>query len=197
MKQCPSNRQSGMVLLFCLMFLTALTLLGLSASADSILQQQLASNLQHTQKAKQAAAAALNWAEHWLIKMQGPAPETCITACAGFTVHPLGTLAPHPEFESLDWWQSHGFEAGIDPLTNERLTSIGSDSIDPQLWLIEVIHDQPSTNVNPATGKVWYRLLARGSGQTETAISVVESIVVKSWPVDSKNDGRIAWRELR
>lgn len=51
--------ESGMVLLFCLLFLTAMTLLGLSASADAILQNQLAANLRETEQSKQSALVAL------------------------------------------------------------------------------------------------------------------------------------------
>ena len=201
MKARPSGSQSGMVLLFCLMFLTALTMLGLSTSADTILQHQLASNLQQTELAKQTARATLHWAEQWLDELQGPAPETCSTACDGFTVHPLGRLTLHPEFADLDWWQSHGYEAGVDPLTGERVASIGVSTIHPPLWVIEIIHDLPASGDNANPDLVWYRILARGSGRTDTAVSVVESVVAKSWSVDDEQNqqtnGRVSWRELR
>ena len=45
------NPQNGMVLLLCLIFLTALTLLGLSAASDTILQTQLSANLQEAERA--------------------------------------------------------------------------------------------------------------------------------------------------
>lgn len=201
MNICPPGSQSGMVLLFCLMFLTALTILGLSASADTILQHQLATNLQQTELAKQTARTTLHWAEQWLDEIQGPAPETCSTACEGFTVHPLGRLTPHPEFANLNWWQSHGYEAGVDPLTGERLASIGISTIHPPLWIIEVIHDLPTGGESANPDLVWYRIVARGSGETDRAVSVVESIVAKSWSVDDEQNkqitGRVSWRELR
>ena len=57
--------QTGMVLLLCLIFLMALTLLGLSASSDTILQSKLANNLQESERARQSALSALSWAEQW------------------------------------------------------------------------------------------------------------------------------------
>ena len=193
--------QSGMVLLFCLMFLTALTILGLSASSDTILQHQLATNLQQTELVKQTARTTLLWAEQWLDELQGPAPEACSTACEGFTVHPPGRFALHPEFANLDWWQSHGYEAGIDPLTGERLASIGINAIHPSLWVIEIIHDLPASGDNADPDLVWYRILARGSGQTDMSVSVVESVVAKSWSAGGEQslqaNGRVSWRELR
>jgi len=194
-----------MVLLLCLLFLTALTLLGLSASADVVLQNQLAANLQESERAKQSALAALSWAEDWLLDLQGTAPEPCITPCEGFKLHPSGNLLPHPEFEDLSWWQTQGYEAGIDPLTGSRLAGFAAGNASPPMWIVEVVHEIPASydgsTEAPTDALAWYRILARGSGQTDTAISVVESIVKRSWPaVDStstSNGGRVSWRELR
>ena len=90
--------QSGMVLLLCLIFLMALTLLGLSASSDTILQSKLANNLQESERASQSALSALSWAEQWLLEFDGPAPETCSAPCDGLYLHATGSLPNHPEF---------------------------------------------------------------------------------------------------
>lgn len=208
--------QAGMVLLICLIFLTALTLLGLSASADTVLQNQLTANLQETQRAKQSALAALSWAEHWLLELDSTAPKNCAEACDGLKMHSLGGLPPQPEFKDLSWWIDHGHEAGIDPITGDRKATVSAGSINPPVWIIEAIHAiQPSEN--PATDlQLWYRILVRGSGWTNAAVSVVESIVVRSWPSSdsvelpgteasgacpdsgpTKKCGRVSWRELR
>lgn len=205
-----------MVLLLCLIFLTALTLLGLSASAEAILQNQLAANLQESERAKQSALAALTWAENWLLTIDGPAPEICSTDCTGLKVHAPGDLPVNLESEGLPWWLDHGYEAGIDPLTGERLSVITGGSIVPPVWLIEVVHEVPPADDGSTELQVWYRVLARGNGHTDSGISVVESIVVRSWAVDDSNVqpetgtaalcpgsrpsaecGRVAWRELR
>jgi Tfp pilus assembly protein PilX len=210
MNSCPSERypaksQAGMVLLLCLLFLTALTLLGLSASADVVLQNQLAANLQESERARQSALAALTWAEDWLLELQGTAPEPCLTPCEGFKLHPSGNLLPHPEFEDLSWWRTQGYEAGIDPLTGNRLVSLAANNVNPPMWIVEVVHEIPASD-NGSTDALtdalaWYRIVARGNGQTDTAISVVESIVEKSWPAadstNTSNGGRVSWRELR
>ena len=205
-----------MVLLLCLIFLTALTLLGLSASAEAILQNQLAANLQETERAKQSALAALTWAENWLLTIDGSAPAICSTDCAGLKVYAPGDLPANLESESLSWWLDHGYEAGIDPSTGERLSVITGSSIVPPVWLIEVVHEVPPANDGSTDLQVWYRVLARGNGHTDTGISVVESIVVRAWAVDDSNVqpetgtyalcpgsrpsaecGRVAWRDLR
>jgi len=211
--QTASANQGGMVLLMCLIFLMALTLLGLSASSDTILQNKLASNLQETERAKQSALLALSWAEKWLLELDGPAPQSCADICDGLYLHAGGDLPPHPEFESFSWWLDHGHEAGVDPLTGERITAISSDSANVPVWIIEVAQTiPPGENGNPDL-QVWYRILARGTGRKDTAVSVIESTLVRSWPADGAAVatlpgscagsepaaicGRFAWRELR
>lgn len=210
------HKQTGMVLLFCLIFLNALTLLGLSASADAVLQNKLAANLKESEHAKQSALAALSWAEHWLLALDGPAPESCTEACDGLYVHARGDLPAHPEFENLSWWMEHGHEAGIDPLTGHRITTISANSFNRPVWIIEAVHSIPPAQNGTEDLQVWYRILARGTGQTSTGISVIESMVVRSWATLDNTDftetgtsgscpgseaiakcRRVSWRELR
>jgi Tfp pilus assembly protein PilX len=208
--------QTGMVLLLCLIFLMALTLVGLSASSDTILQNKLAANLQESERAKQSALLSLSWAEQWLLALDGVPPEVCTSPCDGLTLHAAGDLSPHPESEEFSWWIDQGHEAGINPLTGDRIETISSDSISPPVWVIEVVRTvPPDVDANPDL-LVWYRILARGSGRTASAISVIESTVVRSWPVVVSNEppgpktplscfrlalpakcGRYSWRELR
>ena len=208
--------QSGMVLLLCLIFLMALTLLGLSASSDTILQSKLANNLQESERARQSALSALSWAEQWLLEFGGPAPETCSAPCDGLYLHATGSLPDHPEFESYSWWLSQGHEAGVSPLTGEQIATISGDSINTPVWVVEIIHTSPPTENGTSDFQVWYRILARGNGRTETAVSVIESTVVRSWPSVEDTGlsvtavpspcpgteppalcGRFSWRELR
>jgi Tfp pilus assembly protein PilX len=190
-----------MVLLLCLLFLIALTLLGLSASADAILQSQLAANLQEKERAKQSALAALSWAEDWVLDLEGTAPESCLTPCEGFKLHPAGDLIPHPEFEGLSWWRSQGYEAGIDPLTGARLITFAANSVNPPMWIIEVVHENPAADDGATDARAWYRILVRASGSTDRAIAVIESTVTRPWSSDESSGtadkGRVSWRELR
>ena len=205
-----------MALLLCLIFLMALTLIGLSASSDTILQNKLAGNLQESERAKQSALLPLSWAEQWLLALDGVPPEVCTTPCEGLYLHAEGGLPAHPESESFSWWMDQGHEAGINPLTGDRIATISSDSIYTPVWVIEVVQTIPPTEGTNPDLQVWYRVLARGSGRTDSAVSVIESIVVRSWPVVADTEppetetppscfrlelpvkcGRYAWRELR
>ena len=188
-----ARAQGGVVLLLCLLFLMALTLLGLSASSDTVLQSKLAANLQDSERARQSALLALSWAENWLLSLDGPAPGYCPDACDGLRLHAGGDLPLHPEYEDIGWWLVNGHEAGVDPLTGERLETITADSINAPAWIIETVHSiSPAESGNPDL-QVWYRILARGTGRTETAVSVVESVYVRSWPaIDDSGTSAVA-----
>jgi len=194
--------QNGMVLLLCLIFLTALTLLGLSASAEAILQNKLSANLRESELAKQSALSALSFAENWLMSLDGPAPEICNTVCIGLKIHAADSLPENPESKDLSWWEAQGHEAGIDPQTAERVSQNLVGSTSPAFWVIEVMHEKPSSESESTDLRVWYRILARGSGKTSTGVSVIESIIVRNWttvesPETIAKNGRVAWRELR
>ena len=204
-----------MVLLLCLIFLTSLTLLGLSASAEAILQNKLTTNLRESERAKQSALSALSWAETWLLALDDSAPESCSTACSGLKLHAQGSLPPGPEFKDISWWETQGHEAGIDPQTGARMSDLAIGSFTPPFWVIETVHETPPSEDGSTGLQVWYRILARGSGSTSSGVSVIESIIVRSWGVaeSSEDDetaiaaacpgaepaadcGRVAWREL-
>jgi len=204
----------GMVLLLCLLFLLVLSLLGLSASAETVLQGKLSANLQDSERAKQSASLASSWAGHWLLSLEGPAPEFCTASCDGLILHAPGGLPPSPETESVDWWMANGQEAGVDPITGERLQTIGGDSAYAPVWIIQTVKTITPAESGEPDLQIWYRILARGAGHSETAVSVVESLVVRSWPVAPDDGsfsiadgicpgstptaicGRFAWREI-
>jgi len=204
------------VLLLCLLFLTALTLLGLSASAETVMQDTLASNLQETQRARQSALATQLWAEQWLLGLGGTELLSCTHPCHGLFIHAAGSLPVRPEVEDLSWWTANGHEAGVDPLTGQRLATLATDGFSPPMWVIERVHHTAAAESGAADDQAWYRILARGSGQTLTGVSVVESIVARPWlptgtpdPANDTQQGRcpgfdpgvpcqrIAWRSLR
>lgn len=208
-----------MVLLLCLMLLCSLTLVGLSATADSLLQQQLAANEQDTERARQTALAALSWAEDWLLKLDGAAPPVCTAACDGLILHAASGLPAHPERKDAQWWAANGHEAGIDPLTGGSLLSLSSANAQPAYWLVESAHSESLAN---GTTMIWYRILVRATGRRETSVSVVESLLLRAWPQaggavtggdttgageaapgscsslsSAPACGRLAWRQLR
>lgn len=192
--------QQGMVLLLCLIFMTSLTLLGLTATTDTITQRQLASNLLDAERTRQAGQLALQWAENWLLESSGPAPAICSSSCTGFYAHPVGSLVANIQSEDAAMWQALGFEAGVDPATGARLATLPTSGANPAMWIIQNLHHSAAASDGSTPELDWYRILVRATGQSETSVSVVESVVSKSWAEDETATAfskRVAWQELR
>jgi type IV pilus assembly protein PilX len=84
----PSARARGFVLVIALVFLTLLTLLGISALSNTSLQEKMAHNIKEKVLSQQVADGALLLAERWLVslppdqaaiqftnRLDGPAPD--------------------------------------------------------------------------------------------------------------------------
>lgn len=209
-------------MVLCLMFLTALTLLGLSASADTLLQRQLSANFLETQRANQSALAGQSWVESWLLNFHSPISEPCSSPCEELKIHIPDSLPEHPEWEDLSWWRDQGYEAGINPITGDRMVNISPNSSHPPIWVIEAVHQAPASDDASTPARSWYRILVRGSGRSDTAVAVVESVIARPWVTITTADtadsiitmnpnltsicydststlpcGRVSWRQLR
>lgn len=194
------TRQQGMVLLLCLIFMTALTLLGLSASTDTITQTQLAANLHDAERARQNAQLSLQWAEQWLSGLAGPAPQSCSSGCSGFVTQPAASLGHDLQSASFTWWTAHGYEVGLDPQSGVRLASVGVPGADPPIWIIQSLYHSAATADGSTPALDWYRILVRTTGQSSNTVAVTESIVKKSWGATGSAAlpvSRVAWQELR
>jgi hypothetical protein len=108
-----------------------------------------------------------------------------------------------------------GHEAGIDPLSGDRLATISGESANAPVWIIEVVQTIVPAENGTTDLQVWYRIMARGTGRTDTSVAVVESIVGRSWPIVAETGlptpggsgpcpgsvspaicGRFAWQEI-
>ena len=193
------SSQRGVVLLFCLIFMTSMTLLGLSATSDTITQTQLASNLRDAALARQSAKLSLAWAEQWLKDFNGPAPQSCSSQCSGFYAHPANTLGYDLPVQSLAWWVARGFAVGLDPVTGANLSATASSGADPAIWIVQKLHHSPASSDGSVPPLDWYRILVRTTGSNPNTVSVLESIVSKDWSNSSATpwSTRVSWQELR
>jgi hypothetical protein len=177
------------------------------------MQDRLAGNLRETGQARQSALMAQDWAEGWLLGHGENAPVPCALPCVGLVIHAGGTLPPRPGIEDFSWWLANGMEAGVDPVSGERLDTLSVDSATPPMWVIETLHQVTPASASGIETQAWYRILARGSGRSGRGVAVVESIVTRPWRpsatpgvvIEGPCPGfdssykcqRVAWRALR
>lgn len=187
----------GAVLLLCIMLLAAVTLLGLAAASDYVLQERMSNNLAGGAYAEQSANAALGWGEAWLMGLAGSErPTACNEPCAqSDIIRTEGAYGPTPQHQDSDWWQQHGFAAGHDPVSGALLDAVQAEMANQAYWLIEEIHisnwqqDQlPGPEQGAGSEMGYYRIYASGSALHSMRFSVTESIVARPW-------GNAAWTD--
>jgi Tfp pilus assembly protein PilX len=209
-----ANSQAGIALLLCLLFLTAMALTGLNASADAILQNQLAANLKAQQQAEQAANDALDWAENWLRALELPAPASYSELQQPSYLSTLTDLPENVEQASIAWWRENAYQAGSYPENADKTPASSHYQAGQSLWMVIPVHWQPPAFDGSRGSRAWYRIVARGSQAETINVSIVESLFVRTWPSDEQlttaginnetwcvakpgDCGRRAWRKMR
>ncbi len=159
--------QKGAVLITSLMILLVLTLIGVTAMTTSTLEERMAGNLKDVNLAFQAAESALRDGEVWLANLSTrPAPVTSCGSppCAVWELNQIGDLKSF----AGSWWQSNA---------TAYSGSIGEVNSQPR-YVIEYYDTIPDSIVKPSTGggRYFYLLTARGTGGTDNAQVLLQSV---------------------
>ncbi|WP_243042428.1 pilus assembly PilX family protein [Dyella sedimenti] len=197
------HHQRGAVLVVALIFLVLLTILAISASTRSLLQERMAGGLRNAQLAEMAAESALRGAEWRLWVAGGQGGIRCgseiIVDC--YVYSPANPIARVETFRTSAGWvtdgatEYKGHDGGYDytTLAGSKLTSdqrlVAVLAHNPRYLIEDLGEERPpgtgsqhesgvtsSTNTgagNPSTHI--YRITARGVGGSENAVRVVES----------------------
>jgi type IV pilus assembly protein PilX len=197
------TRQRGVVLVVALIFLLLLTMLAVSASGHSLLQERMAGGLRNAQQAEFAAETALRGAEWRLWKAASAAPINCgtslITDC--YVYDPAHPIAVVQNFRTKGGWVTEGateYKGGSGTQDYTTLSGIGLDDDARKVavlaknpfYIIEDLGPELPPGAGPAheagvtssnstgptnTGRHVYRITARATGGNENVVRVVES----------------------
>lgn len=188
-----ARRQKGVVLITALIFLLLITILAISASGTSLLQQKLAGGLRNAQLADWSAESALRGAE-WRLWRASADPSTRMV-CGSSS---LATCYPYTPvlnptvlaFRMSTGWVTTGATtyAPVDYRTASSDSTFGLKN--NPVYIIEdlglelppnagVQHESGATGAQGAgytsTNRHVYRITARGMGNNENAIRVLET----------------------
>jgi type IV pilus assembly protein PilX len=188
--------QRGVVLVVALIFLLLITLLALSASGTSLLQEKLVGGLRNSQLADWSAESALRGAE-WRLWLASSDPSTRMQCGTGTLNDCYVYNAATPNQTAVDfraktgWFTTGGTEytpEGVDYTTKSADQSFGL-AHNPY-YLIEDLgrevpqgaglqHESGSTGGTgtgyTSTNRHVYRITARGVGNNENAVRVLET----------------------
>lgn len=196
LRPCCVANQAGVALLAGLVMLAAISLLALVATASMILQQNMAGNFSDAQQARQAAAAAVSQGQAVLfgIGPDGRTPdctEHCFLSPLDTVIRQASDMPVSPEYEDAAWWNAWAMEAGINPVTGNRLDGMWNFASEPPRFLIEEVRfddmvTAPAAVEAPAIDGIgYYRVLGRAVGRGPAAVAVSEAIIARPWLSDT------------
>lgn len=177
--QPPQRRhQNGAALVIALVFLIALTLLGLAATGGNTLQQKMAYSVGESNLAFQSAESALIAGELWLDqRTTQPAPD-CVSPCGDTTsIWPARPPAGNPEVNLTNlrnptWWTNQGRQFGVTYTDGASPVAIPGQVLprvdDTPRYVIEELGKDPSGSLvvgGPKVFTLWYyQITGRGTG---------------------------------
>ncbi len=170
--QTSLSQQSGVVLMVSLVMLLMLSIIGVSGSQVTTLEEKMAGNSLDQNIAFQAAEAALREGELVI--------KNSITANkSNFTTSPVNANGLHLTTEGLDYKADTSWAAAE---SVAFATAIPSVSAQPRYY-IEYISDKPSNPADPGSDPVsFFRVTARGTGRQSTTRVFLQSYFGKQFP---------------
>jgi type IV pilus assembly protein PilX len=191
--------QSGAALVVALVFLIAMTLIGLASIGDNQLQQRMTYGSAESNLAFQAAETALSAGENWISRQANRPDPDCVRPCntsnsvwngdpnLDTTISPEVIMA---NIRNRTWWTNQGRKFGFD-FTDAGAVALPSQEI-PWLnssnqprYVIEQFRDAyapPTAGFPQNAPQIWYyQITARGQGNLPNQTAIVQSIVAREY----------------
>lgn len=179
----PPSRpaQRGAALIVALVFLLLLTLLGVTAMGTTSLEEKMSGNLKDKTLAFQAAETGLIGGESWIAnQIKEPEPDN------SRGIYEFDSSSGQWIWDTVDW--SGTSNLVVYPDTPTQTVSGGLSAIKTQpKYVIEILAHIPEQggslrlNTTTGSGTTVLRITARGTGGTDKAVAMVQSIYQKAF----------------
>jgi type IV pilus assembly protein PilX len=169
----PLNNQRGAILVTSMLLLLVLTIIGITASQMTRMQERMAGNLRDQNLAFQGSEAGLRDGET-LIRTRTARPDTCISAPCLFWTR--GTLADVPA-QSGTWWGTNGTELESDGNRTTVTKDLAELNADPRFVVesLGFVSDSLTVGHAPPEGRDFYQVTGRSTGGTGEAVTVLRT----------------------
>lgn len=173
-RHLPRARQRGTILVISLLLLLVMTVLALSASQTTRMQERMAGNARDLDLAFQSGEASLRDAEARLdaaAKAVGSRPDDCAPEADCYWKQqgatPLNFATATPQ-----WWADFGTEYGGNGKQIAEVTE------DPQAYseVLMDVSDSLRKGTPGGASTVYYRHTVRAKGGTDTANAVLQTV---------------------
>jgi len=163
--------QRGAVLVVSMLLLLVMTILALSISQTTTLEERMAGNTRDMELAFQASEAGVRAGELRLTNVTDPVACGDLTTCDSLTQGTFGAI----NFSGLlkTWWDSNGVEYGL--AGSHDITEVTED---PK-YVVRVRGRTSDTLVVGGQKVTYYEITSRSYGKTDTSQAVVQSVYAK------------------
>lgn len=165
-----SISQQGSALIVALVFLLAMTLIGVTTMQGTTQQESMAGNMRNYNIAFQAAETALLAGERFL------APPQLMPATTAFNnSNGLITLQNIPNGTDGQYWMGYNWAANSRQLSDGTLGNSGDMVVEQPRYVIEEDSASAAIPPCPMSGVRCFRITARGLGGTADAVAILQS----------------------
>lgn len=147
--------------------LLALTVLATTSMRSSTNEEKMSHNMQNKEFSFQAAEAALREAENWIINL--PQTPIMVNVCVTKPCVMTPEAATESDLLNDQWWSLYATES------SQSLTYVA----EKPKYIVQFLNFVPDTALLDSSqpGTYYYRITARSKGGTNTAVTLLQSIV--------------------
>ena len=179
--------QQGAILVFCLIFLTVLTMMGVSGMESTTLEERMSANMVDKERAFNAADTALQAAEAWLIT-QTTQPITSLdgstTVWAENAMDPATTALGNEDGKY--WWDHANMTAAWWTANGDAPANVPGVAVQPRYLIEEFKTVDTGQSISLGSGettvpRIFHRITARGWGIATTTGAAVQATFVQTY----------------
>lgn len=181
------QQQQGAVLVFCLIFLTVLTMMGVSGMESTTLEERMSANMVDKERAFNAAETALQAGEAWLIT-QNTLPITSTDGST--TVWQEDSMDPTPAGDPGDdgeyWWEHANMTPAWWTTNGDAPANVPAVATQPRYLIEEYKTVDTGQSIAIGSGenntpRIFHRITAIGWGIANTTSATVQATFVQSY----------------
>lgn len=180
--------QQGAALIVSLLLLLVMTILAISASQMTRMQERMAANTRDRDLALQSTEAGLRNGER-VVDGFTSAPIPC--SAAPCTVYELNILSTDLAYRDKPWWDANAWRYATSNNPTTTVAAVGSGirgngmAGDDPYFVIEELEEVTDSLTIPPTGpppsRFYYRITAAGQGGTDSSQVVLQSTFARRY----------------
>jgi type IV pilus assembly protein PilX len=185
-RQQPSfarhQRQKGAILVFCLIFLTVLTMMGVSGMESTTLEERMSGNMRDYTLAFQSAESALKSAEAWLVVQVN---QPIVSGDGSTTVWSENAMDPAAA-DGRYWWEHANMTHDWWTNNGDVVNDVAQVAAPPRYIIEEYRTVDSGQGIDIGSGsatvpRVFHRITARGVGVNAATAVTVQSTFVQTY----------------